>query len=321
MSALLAPTTEALLHKAVAYEITSELGQQIQAQFSCSVSRTTLMNNHIVGTVSCKGKQKSGQVIYEVAWNQSQFGVTQMSHSHIFIGIENYNHLESQQRSGNHRRATTGASNTRASCGTNTRAKDPYDVLGIDALLLKSRRGEPELAPCSSGSDDDDDDEAYDNDLAEEAIEKLFSQASHMDRASANDRHLEDDDHLFASDNEEDTSLNVDVIEGLDWDPRGVVGPKDFKCMPRPSTIIPQFNSCFDNPTRSFFCFLPVAMWEKIIYESNTYAYEKMQISKKHQIAGYYWRQDSTRDDAVLRVVDSDGFTPYTWQRLQVLLD
>ena len=104
-----------------------------------------------------------------MAWNQSQFGVTQMSHSHIFISIEKYNHLESQQRSGNHRIATTGASNTRASGATNVRAKDPYDVPGVDALLLKSPRGEPELAPCSSASDNDEDDKDNDNDLVEDA--------------------------------------------------------------------------------------------------------------------------------------------------------
>ena len=90
-SALLVPATDALINKAVAYDINSELGKQIIAQFSCTVSRSTLVHNHVVGTVSRKGKQKSGQLIYEVAWNQSQFGVTEMSHSNIFIGIENYN--------------------------------------------------------------------------------------------------------------------------------------------------------------------------------------------------------------------------------------
>ena len=158
--------------------------------------------------------------------------------------------------------------------------------------LFISLLGEPELEPCSSGSDDDYDDEAKSKDLIEEAIEALFSRASHIDRASANDRYLEDDDHLFLSDNEEDAPLNIDDIEGLDWDPRGTVWPKDFKSLPRATTVMRQFTSCFDNPMRSFFCFLPIAMWEKIVYESNTYAHKKMRLTKKHDIARYFWRQD-----------------------------
>ena len=56
---------------------------------------------------------------------------------------------------------------------------------------------------------------------------------------------------------------------------------------------MPQFNSkYFDTPCSSFFSFLPVAMWEKITYESNTYAHEKIRTSKKRHVAGYYWRQD-----------------------------
>jgi len=240
----LVPTTDALINKAVAYGINFELGQQILGQFSCSVSRSTLVHNHVVGTVSCKGKQKSGQIIYEVAWNQSQFGVTQMSRSHIFVGVENYNRLESRQPTGTSRRDSSGTAGTKP--------KDPYDVPGIDALMLKSRRGEPDLAPCSSESDDDYDDDAFENDIVDKAIDRLFSQVSHMDRAAANDHYLEDDDHLFASDDEEGTSFNVDEIEGLDWNPGRTVGPKDFKCLPRSTTVMPHFNSCFDNPTRSF---------------------------------------------------------------------
>eukprot|EP00590_Aulacoseira_subarctica_P002700 CAMPEP_0172432190 /NCGR_PEP_ID=MMETSP1064-20121228/61951_1 /TAXON_ID=202472 /ORGANISM="Aulacoseira subarctica , Strain CCAP 1002/5" /LENGTH=75 /DNA_ID=CAMNT_0013179313 /DNA_START=88 /DNA_END=311 /DNA_ORIENTATION=+ len=52
---------------------------------------------------------------------------------------------------------------------------EQYDVPGMDALLSKSRRGEPELAPWSSESDDDDD-EARNEDMIDEAIDKLFSQ-------------------------------------------------------------------------------------------------------------------------------------------------
>ena len=79
------------------------------------------------------------------------------------VFIENYTRLQSQTSRENARRTCSGSHASRV--------KDPYDDPGVDALLLKSRRGEPDLAPCSSESDDDDSDE----DKMDEAIEKFFS--------------------------------------------------------------------------------------------------------------------------------------------------
>ena len=87
--------------------------------------------------------------------------------------------------------------------------------------------------------------------------------------------------------------MNVDEIEGLEWKTGITLEPKDFKSLPRASSIMPQFLAkYFDSPCSSFFSFLPVAMWEKINYECNTYAHEKMRKSHKRHIAGYFWRQD-----------------------------
>jgi len=82
---LLISGTDALLHKIVAFDLASEVGKEIASQLKCTVSRSSLQSNHLVGTVTRRGTQKdaNGQLIYEVAWNNSQYGVTQMSHSHV----------------------------------------------------------------------------------------------------------------------------------------------------------------------------------------------------------------------------------------------
>lgn len=79
--------------------------------------------------------------------SQSQYGVTQTSHSHIYTWIEMYKRIQNKLSRGNDSRPTTGASRLRQ--------KDPYNDPGIDAILLKSRTGDPELSSCSFEIDND----------------------------------------------------------------------------------------------------------------------------------------------------------------------
>jgi hypothetical protein len=149
-------------------------------------------------------------------------------------------------------------------------------------MIQRSRLEDPELSPCSSESDDDSNEGTIDD-----AIDRMFSQLSHTDRASATTPFFVDEDPLLLSEEEYDEDpMNVDEITGLDWKTGTTIGPKDFKSLPKATTIMPQFNSkYFDTPCSSFFSFLPVAMWEKITYESNTYAHEKIRTSKKRRVA------------------------------------
>ena len=53
---------------------------------------------------------------------------------------------------------------------------------------------------------------------------------------------------------DDEDPINVDEITGLDWKTGTTIGPKDFKSLPRATTIMPQFNSkYFDTPCSSFF--------------------------------------------------------------------
>ena len=63
-----------LLHKAVCFDVTTDVGKSIVSQLQCSVTASSFRNNTIVGTVARKVSNRvtSGSVIYEVAWNNSE---------------------------------------------------------------------------------------------------------------------------------------------------------------------------------------------------------------------------------------------------------
>ena len=116
----------------MAYEITSDIGKAILSDVMCSVSASTLRKNHLVGTVSRRitVRGSSGQLIYEVAWMHSQYGTSNMVHSHIVNGIENYSRLQSSiEQSG---------PTTRRRGETSNRVMDPYANSTSIALMLET---------------------------------------------------------------------------------------------------------------------------------------------------------------------------------------
>ena len=86
---LLFDSTDALLHKAVCFDVSSDVGKSIISQLRCSVTASSFRSNTIVGTVVIKVSNRvtSGSIIYEVAWNNSEFGTTEMTHSNICLGM------------------------------------------------------------------------------------------------------------------------------------------------------------------------------------------------------------------------------------------
>ena len=81
-SAIVANETDSLLHKAVSYDIDSDIGKKICSQLNCTISSSFLRENSIVGTVLRKVSSRiaSGQVIYEVSWNNSAYGTRRCFH-------------------------------------------------------------------------------------------------------------------------------------------------------------------------------------------------------------------------------------------------
>jgi len=73
-TSLLISGTDALLHKTVAFDVTSDVGKEIVSQLRCTVSRSTLTSNHLIGTVTRRAPQRgsAGQLVYEISWNHSQ---------------------------------------------------------------------------------------------------------------------------------------------------------------------------------------------------------------------------------------------------------
>ena len=94
-----------------------------------------------------------------------------MSHSHVYQGIESNNNLQVQ------RAPSQGGNST-------LRLRDPYNDDGIVVMINKSRLPDPELEPCSSGSDDDSSEATIDD-----VIDRMFSQLSHSDRFAATTRY------------------------------------------------------------------------------------------------------------------------------------
>ena len=135
---------------------------------------------------------------------------------------------------------------------SHARLRDPYNDAGVDVMIQRSRLEDPELSPCSSESDED---SSEGEGAIDDAIDRMFSQLSHTDRASATAPFFVDEDPLLLSEEEYDEDpMNVDEITGLDWKTGTTIGPKDFKSLPRATTIMPQFNSkYFDTPCSSFF--------------------------------------------------------------------
>ena len=74
---------DALLQKIVAFDVSSEVGKDIASLLGCTISRSSLQSNHLVGTDTRRAKQKGGSgtlLVYEVCWNNRQYEVTEMSH-------------------------------------------------------------------------------------------------------------------------------------------------------------------------------------------------------------------------------------------------
>ena len=154
------------------------------------------------------------------------------------------------------------------------------------------------LSPCPSESEEECDDKSI---KGTDDIDRFFDETTHMDRAKCANPHVQDEDPLLLSEDEEEwkgCTENVDDIVGLLWEPDKTLGPKLGKMLPAPSTIKPEYmEGKFDTPVSSFFSFLPTRMWEKVCYESNTHAHEIMHQSGKRYISGHYWRQDIVIDE------------------------
>jgi len=277
--------TDRFLEKNVAYDISSDVGKSISSNFRCTVSSSTLRRNHLLGTVTRRmtARGGAGQLVYQVAWRNSQYGTSEMVHPLIHDGIENYNRLQLLiDQSGPATRRRSEMSN---------RVLDPYANSSAIALMVQnSLQGDPSLSPCPSESEEEEDDKSINSN---EDIDKYLDSTSHMDRTKCAHPEIQDEDPLLVSDDEEDCQGNVDDIVGLEWVPNLTLPPKAGKMLPTPSSIKAEYiESKFDTPVSSFLAFLPTRMWEKICYESNTHAHQKMQQSQRRTICGNYWRKD-----------------------------
>ena len=235
-----------------------------------------------------------------------QYGTSEMAHSHIVNGIETYNRLQSLSEQ-------SGVTTRRRSEMLN-RVLDPYrNSNAIATMLEASRLEDPMLSPCPSESEEDDPDKYVDG---ANTIDNFFDYTTHIDRVKVANPHMQDEDPLLVSDDDKECLGNVDDIEGLEWEPNKTLKPRAGKTLPTSSTIKPEYiESRFETPVSSFLAFLPTRMWEKICYETNTNAHEKMQRSGRRYISGNFWRKDVDVQEIMqfMGVAPSNDPSATTW--------
>jgi hypothetical protein len=56
----------------------------------------------------------------------------------------------------------------------------------------------------------------------------------------------------------------------MEWDPKGVYVPPPYVKRNQTSTLKAKYEDMFDDEMGAVFAFLPIVLWEKIVYESNT---------------------------------------------------
>jgi hypothetical protein len=279
-------TTDALLHKAVSFDVSTEVGKSIVSQLRCSVASSSLRDNSIVGTVSRKvsNRVSSGNIIYEVAWNNSEFGTTEMSHSNVCLGMSNYMQLQHNSH------VPRSAQRLQKPVQRGTPRSDPYNTQEIMKIIDRSRIEDPELSPYGSDCG------SCGSMGSEDTFGEAFFGATHTDRVRASED-IVDNDYLLVSDDDSNgvpdlQRTNVDELDGLEWDPRATLEPRLEKMLPKPCSIKPQYLHHFASPLAAFSAFLPQGMFEKIQFESNKYARKKLANSESGRISGNTWKHD-----------------------------
>ena len=269
-------TKDYYLLKPVAFDVDTAVGQGITQSLKVPLVKDHLDRNYLIGDVvrksgAVKGtRKKPGHVLYDVAWRYSCYGETSISNISLNEGIIAYHTLGLQSQD-----------NTR-SPGDIFVCMDPFQDSALKDMLQDSvEESYVDLPALSSESDSD---ESTKDGCCEDM---LFSQ-SHFEFV---DSFRKDNEHQpeyggESSDDEEVDNVNASSGLGLEWipttsGPTASITVDPSKSMNMPAEILPNFQEHFSNPTTSFFPFLPETIWQKITFETNTYAHEKSGGGKK----------------------------------------
>ena len=81
-------------------------------------------------------------------------------------------------------------------------------------------------------------------------------------------------------------------MDGLLWEKDGEVGDTVGKSNFEKTNMKEEHGHRFATPLDSFLVFLPVSIWEKMVFESNRKAHQQMDKSGKNEISGSKWVHD-----------------------------
>jgi hypothetical protein len=80
--------------------------------------------------------------------------------------------------------------------------------------------------------------------------------------------------------------MEIEDLLGMDWDPYGSCVPLYYVKRTQKITLKTKYEELFDEDIGLFFAFLPIALWEKIVYDTNKQGAKKLGEKMNKCIAG-----------------------------------
>ncbi|MGH7955149.1 MAG: hypothetical protein ACREOZ_04230, partial [Gloeomargaritales cyanobacterium] len=247
--------------KKIALECKGDLEERLRSFFRGDIPNNVLKSGHVVGTVLAvtPGKKK----FYNVAWEFTGLGVSPVSLSFMLDGVHCAARLEEKQRRSACREATPSSS-----------LVHPLNRNGLRTIMQR-------VSPGEEG-------EVYESDSSDDSV-------------SAEDNNLEltwiHPADCNVIDNEQNEQLGTNDIEnlnGISWNHNGRLPHPSGISDKEVSTIKPEFLSHFRTPISSFLAFLPIVLWETMVFESNHYAEYVMAKKGERKISGATWAGEIT---------------------------
>jgi Transposase IS4 len=262
---ILAPTnTDVFIGKSVAFLCAGDLGDKLAELFRGQIpveAKTFVLHSdgHLLGTVLRKHSGHPNS--YDIEWEYTDLGVSYMSQAYLLDAVQTAESIAKAE--------ATHARTQSISFGL-----DPFDRNPILRDIL--------LAPSPDDIGEPDESES-DDDIIEgdDCVEMTYN----------NERVLNNYAQMYM-DSIQDSIMSpeeVEQIAGLTWRRNGKLS-RAPGVIEREATFVPGKEAYFTSPLSSFLAFIPMMFWDKLVYESNTYAEQRMREQGQRIISGAAWK-------------------------------
>ncbi|MGH7974333.1 MAG: hypothetical protein ACREBR_02310, partial [bacterium] len=101
--------------------------------------------------------------------------------------------------------------------------------------------------------------------------------------------HHGDSREIDQAEQEQIESHNIENLNGLSWNCNGTLPHPTGKSEKDTSTIKPEYLDSFQTPISSCLAFIPIVLWETMVFESNKYAEQQIIKRGEQKICGATW--------------------------------